>query len=104
MTDVLWLVAALVAGGLIGLVYYGGLWLTVRRLPQSRHPAALSFGSFVVRMALAAVGFWLVMGDRWERAVVALAGALVVRTVLVHRLSPRNRPGESQPAEEGEAA
>ena len=99
VSDVLWLAAALVGGAAIGLFFYGGLWLTLRRLPHSRRPALLTFGSFVVRLAGAAAGFWLVMGDRWERAVLALVGAMIVRVLLVRKLGPQHREPS---VEEGE--
>jgi len=76
------------AGLVLGLVYFGGLWLTVRHLPRARRPGLLSVASLVVRLGLTLVAFYLVMGGRWERLLVALAGFLVMRTILVRRLGP----------------
>jgi F1F0 ATPase subunit 2 len=74
------------AGGLLGSVYFGGLWLTVRRLPDTGHPAALVLASFVLRAALVAAGFvWLLAGDPL-RLVAVLAGFLAIRVLLVRRI------------------
>ncbi len=88
VTDALWLALALVVGLALGVVYFGGLWLTVKRLPTTRRPALLFFGSFLARTALVVAGIYLVMDGRWERVAVCLAGLLVARVVLTRRLGP----------------
>ena len=37
-------------GILLGVFFYGGLWLTVRNLATTRHPFALTLGSLVLRI------------------------------------------------------
>ncbi len=76
------LMPAAVAGAALGLLYFGGLWLTVRRISCSARPALLMFGSFVVRLLAALCGFYLVMNGSWERLLACLAGFLAVRLVL----------------------
>jgi F1F0 ATPase subunit 2 len=44
-------------GLILGLLYFGGLWLTVRRLPTTRHPISLAIGSLVLRLGLCLGGF-----------------------------------------------
>lgn len=83
--DVLGWVVPLAGGAAIGLVYFGGLWTTVRRLPTARRPGLLVFASFVARIAVAVTGFVLLLGGDTRRAVVALIGFLAVRTVAVRR-------------------
>ena len=88
MRDAVVLALACAAGIGLGVLYFGGLWLTVRRLPAARHPALMSLASFLARTAVTVVGIFLVMGDRWERAAACLAGLLVARMILVRRLRP----------------
>jgi F1F0 ATPase subunit 2 len=88
VTDLLvWLAAAL-AGGMLAVLHLGGLWVTVRRLPASRHRVLLTVGSFLLRVVLVGVGFVLVLGGDRDpaRLLAALAGFVVVRTVLVWRV------------------
>lgn len=77
------LLAALFAGAGLGLLFFGGLWWTVRRLPGSDRPGLLLGGSFLLRTALVVGGFWLVMGASWQRAAACLLGFLLARTLLV---------------------
>jgi F1F0 ATPase subunit 2 len=88
MNHALALVLALMAGLALGLWYFGGLWLTVQRLPGARNPGFLSLVSLIIRLSLTLAGFYLVMAGRWERLLVCLAGFLLMRTVLVRRLGP----------------
>lgn len=85
------LVLAFLAGLALGLFYYGGLWLTVQRLPKSRSPGVLAAVSLFLRLGLVLVAFYLVMGGRWERLLACVAGFLLTRTLLIHRLGPRRQ-------------
>ncbi|ETX00017.1 ATP synthase subunit I [Candidatus Entotheonella palauensis] len=67
----------------LGLFFFGGLWLTVQRIPMASRPALLALGSFWGRAAVCVAGFYLVMDGHWARLVVCLLGFLVVRFVLV---------------------
>jgi len=75
-------------GASLGLFYFGGLWLTLRSLPESRHPALWVLGSFVGRLAVALTVFYGLI--RWGGLVpagIALVSFLGLRTVLVQRFS-----------------
>jgi F1F0 ATPase subunit 2 len=95
MSDVVGLVLAALAGVGLGLVYFGGLWLTLQRVPRSRSPALLAMVSFVGRTALMLVGFYFVMGDSWQRLVACLVGVVAARVALVRRLGPADAPRET---------
>jgi F1F0 ATPase subunit 2 len=89
---VAWVGAAL-GGALLALVYFAGLWWTVRRATQVRHPLALVAVSFVLRAALAVAVLLLIMGGDVVRLLVALGGFLVVRTVVLSRVRQSRLPG-----------
>ena len=74
-----------IAGIGLGLLYFGGLWLTVRALSTVRRPGLLTLGSFAGRMAVTLVSFYLIMGGHWERLLAALLGFLLTRGMLVRR-------------------
>ena len=92
MSPLLPLLLSFAAGLGLGLFYFGGLWLTVRRLPTSRYPLPLMLVSFAGRTVVAVAGFYFVMGGRWERALTCLAGFLVVRLALTLWLRPDRVP------------
>ncbi len=81
-----WIMVALITGVLLGAFYYGGLWITVRRLSVARVPALVLFISFVVRVAIVLLGFYLVSGGRWERIVACLFGVLIARVLSIRLL------------------
>ena len=95
MSAVLPLLLALVAGLGLGLFYFGGLWLTVRRLGRARSPTLLFAVSFAVRTALVVAGMYLVMGGSWQRVLACLAGFITVRQIMVSRLC-LDRPPEAR--------
>jgi F1F0 ATPase subunit 2 len=92
------------AGVVLGLFYFGGLWLTVRQIPLAGRPGLLSFVSFVVRTAATLLGFYVVMGGRWERLLIALAGFLAFRTVAVRRWGPGRLLSSSEKSKGGSLA
>jgi F1F0 ATPase subunit 2 len=77
---------ALVGGGLIGIFYFGSLWLVVRRLAGSAWPAVWLGVTGILRLAVVVALFMLLLGSGWERLMVALAGFFAVRVVLARRL------------------
>jgi F1F0 ATPase subunit 2 len=88
MSEILPLILALGIGGGLGLFYFGGLWLTVRRLPKTRHPVLLTWGSFLWRISTILVCFFLVMGSHADRLIACLITFLWMRNLLLKSLLP----------------
>ena len=93
MNDILPLIMAGIAGLLLGVLFFGGLWLTVCRGTVSERPALWFFGSFILRMSAALSGIYLVSGGHWPRMLSCLFGFALGRFIVM-RL-PR-LPGEGQ--------
>lgn len=87
MTDGLWAIGVLVWGALLGLMYFGGLWLTLRRLTEVKHQTVWVLGSLAIRNVLAVVGFFPVVRQGWQYALICLAGFILVRFIWVRRIS-----------------
>lgn len=92
MNDTLPLIFALLAGIILGLIYFLGLWETVRRLPQARRPILWMLASLILRLAFILAGLYLIGHGHWDRLIAALIGILIVRTILVRRIRPQDRP------------
>ena len=92
MNEWLLLVPSLLGGLVLGAFYFGGLWLTVRRLPESHQPALLALGSLAGRLGVTLLGVYLLTGGQWTRIGVCLLGFFVMRTLLVQRWQPRVSP------------
>jgi F1F0 ATPase subunit 2 len=86
---------AAVAGLLLGAIFFGGLFLTVRRGVSSPWAALWFFASLVARMSIALAGFYLVSGGRWERLVLCLLGFVVARLVVTRLTRPANQTNSS---------
>jgi F1F0 ATPase subunit 2 len=89
MKSAIVLLVPLFAGGLLGLFYFAGLWQTLQRLPGARHPWRLLGLSYAGRLAVALGGFYLLMDGTWERLATAVVGFLLVRTLMIRGLGPK---------------
>ncbi len=83
MTDALGMVLALVTGGLLGGLFFGGLWWTVHKLVTSKHPALWVLSSMLLRTCLTLAGFYLVARGDWERLVACLFGFVIARLLVI---------------------
>lgn len=79
MSDPISLALSVAAGVLLGLIFYGGLWWTVRRGLSSPRPARLFLGSALLRMGLVMTGFYFVSNGQSQRLVACLAGFITAR-------------------------
>ncbi|MEB3322643.1 MAG: ATP synthase subunit I [Synechococcaceae cyanobacterium] len=82
------LLPALLAGFGLGVLFFTGLWFTVRALPRSSHPLLLMVGSAVLRLAALLPALALLAGNSWLRLGAALLGFLLARTLLILRWRP----------------
>lgn len=89
MVDIGALAVAVFLGATLGGLYFGALWLTLRRLTHSRRPAVLLMLSLSVRLAVLLTGFyWILEGGHWDCLLAALIGFILVRILLTRRLGP----------------
>ena len=86
-SHVLW-VLAIVWGVLLGLLYFGGLWTTVRRLPGVSRPKTLLVSSFLVRLALVLAGMWWILQSDLVAFFLCLLSFFLVRVVMTRRFGP----------------
>ena len=91
MNDSLILIFSLASGILFGFFYFGGLWLTLKHLPNSEQPALLTVGSFLGRSAVCLFGFYQISSNGLEALAISLAGFLLSKFVLIRRLNPHDR-------------
>lgn len=85
MSETLVLFSSYLAGMLLGALFFGGLWLTIRKAISSSHPAAWFLVSLVLRMAVTLGGFFVVSAGSWQRMSACVLGFMTSR-LLVTRL------------------
>jgi len=88
MTEFLILALALAEGLSIGAVFFGGLWWTIHKGVSSNHPAIWFFGSLLLRMSIALVGFYVVSAGHWERLLFCLLGFVLARLSITRLALP----------------
>ena len=86
MNDLPALALAWLAGLLLGAVFFGGLWWTVRKGVASARPAVWFLVSLLLRLSLVTAGFYFVGQGDWRRLAACLVGFVIVR-ILVTRFS-----------------
>jgi F1F0 ATPase subunit 2 len=94
MSEPLSLAFAMSTGVLLGAMFYGGLWWTVRRGVSSKRVALWFFGSLLLRMGLALAGFYVVADGHWQRLLLCLLGFVVARLAVMWLTRPA---GENPP-------
>lgn len=93
MMTLLLIVASMIAGLVLGLLYFGGLWLTVHRVVQGRWSRGMLLVSFFGRAVLVIAGLYGVivgLGGRWEVVALGMVGFMAARFILVRTWGPQS--------------
>ncbi|MCU0735701.1 MAG: ATP synthase subunit I [Methylotetracoccus sp.] len=80
------LVGVVLTGMLLGSLFFGGLWLTVRHASRWRNPGLAVAASLLVRFAIVAIGLYLLADGHWQRYVAAVPGLWAARWLWVRRI------------------
>jgi F1F0 ATPase subunit 2 len=90
INELLSMALATLGGTALGAIFYGGLYLTIRRGIESKTPALWFSGSLLLRTALVLVGIYGISGGNWHRVIACLPGFMLAR-VIVTRWGYRSR-------------
>ena len=103
MNEPLILLLAGVAGLVLGAIFFGGLWWTVRKGVSFKHSAIWFLGSLLLRMGIILAGFYVVSDGYWDRLLACLFGFIIMRFIVTqlmgapvdqHNSSPREASRE----------
>ena len=98
MDELVTLSLALMAGLLLGAMFFGGLWWTVQKGVSAKNPALWFFGSLLLRTSIALAGFYFIARGHWERLLVCLLGFVTARLIVTRLTRPpiehRNVPAK----------
>lgn len=83
MNELPTLALALAAGSVLGAVFFGGLWWTVRKGVVAKQPAFWFMGSLLVRTSIVLIGFYFVSGGQWDRLVACALGFTCARFIII---------------------
>ncbi|MCF8706914.1 ATP synthase subunit I [Rhizorhapis sp. SPR117] len=82
MHELLVMASPLLAGLLLGTLFFGGLWWTVNRAILSQHPGLWFSGSMLLRTSITMAGFYFVGREDWARWLLCLLGFVLARLVV----------------------
>jgi F1F0 ATPase subunit 2 len=89
MSDILFMTVALLTGIALGILFFGGLWFTVRKAMEAKLPALWFFGSLILRIGIVLLGFyWVMQRDNWLDGLICLIGFVGARFIVI-RLTKR---------------
>lgn len=88
MNDFLTLALALVAGVLLGAIFFGGLWWTVQKGISSQHTAPWFLGSLLLRTGIILAGLYFVSDDQWDRLLAGFLGFIIARFIARRFIGP----------------
>jgi len=97
MNEPLALVLAGLAGCLLGTLFFGGLWWTVRKGVSSKRPALWFFGSLLLRTSITLAGFYFIARGHWGRLPVCLLGFFITRLIVTRLTRAAEKPTSLAP-------
>jgi F1F0 ATPase subunit 2 len=88
MRETLRMTLAWLEGGAIGVIFFGGLWYTVRMALPSGRPAICFLGSLVLRMCITLAGFYFTAEGNLGRLLLCLLGFIMARFAVTRLTRP----------------
>ena len=70
---------ALISGLILGIIFFGGLWLTVKKSLGTPYAALWFLGSSLIRTAIVLTGFYFVASGSLPRILISVAGFVTAR-------------------------
>ncbi len=84
---------ALLLGLALGIIFFGGLWWTVRKGLPSPQAALWFSGSLLLRTGVAVTGFYFVSRGEWPKLLACLLGFLLARVSIIRFTQLHKRAG-----------
>jgi F1F0 ATPase subunit 2 len=78
------IILPLIAGIALGCLFFGGLWLTVKKAVGSKYTALWVLASAVSRTGIILIGFYFVADGSWQRLLICVLGFIVARFVTMY--------------------
>ena len=83
MNETLFMILAFIGGLGLGVLFFGGLWLTVKKSVKSKIPALWVFGSFFLRVGITLIGFYYISLGNWQRLLICVLGFVAARYIVI---------------------
>lgn len=84
MDNIVIMILIFLAGVVLGILFFGGLWFTVKKSVTAKRPALLILGSFFLRIGATVIGFYFIGGNNWQRFLGCLLGFILARFIVLY--------------------
>ena len=85
------LIIIVIVGFVLGIIFFGGLWWTIKKGLESKNAATWFILSFFIRTSIVLVGFYFLLDGLWERLVAGLLGFLIARVLITQYIKLPSR-------------
>jgi F1F0 ATPase subunit 2 len=82
MNETMYILIVFICGVILGVFFFGGLWLTVKKGMTSKMPGLLFIASFFIRTLIALVGFYYLSANNWKNMAACLMGFVLARFII----------------------
>lgn len=83
MNEIVFMILALVVGFGLGILFFGGLWFTVKKGTNSKTPAIWFVVSSIIRIAITLIGFYYISSGNLRRLLICTGGFIIARFVVM---------------------
>ncbi len=84
INEILFMALVFTGGMLLGVLFFGGLWFTVKKAVLSKTPALWISGSFFFRVGLTLAGFYFIASGNWQRLASCMLGFILARFFVIY--------------------
>jgi F1F0 ATPase subunit 2 len=84
MNNEITMMLTFLAGIVLGILFFGGLLFTVKKLVTAEKPALLIMSSFFLRVSIVMVGFYFLGGNSWKNFLACLLGFITARFIVLY--------------------
>jgi len=81
MNDILYFLLTFLLGLISGVLFFGGLWFTVKKALGAKTPALWFLLSFIMRTSITLFGFYFASAT-WQSLLTCLSGFIIARYLI----------------------
>ena len=91
MNNIFYISMTYLGGFALGALFFGGLWLTVKKALKSKWPALWILGSLVIRISTTLIGFYFISRGNWVNIIICLSGFISARIAFMILTKTKHR-------------
>lgn len=88
MNEMFNLIPPFIEGMVLGILFFVGLWWTVKKGVSVKQPALFFLGSFFLRIGIVVAGFYLAAGGHWDHLLACFFGFVIARYIITRLAGP----------------